>query len=218
MVKDEIKRQPIGFLSLAFVLVFSTHALPAWLVGMAKYFQWPLVKALGTTNSEQLLFLVIALALIAHDPAGYGLRLGDDMRRKWLVVLGICVVPILLTAVVYPFLPTKPFSGGPIAVWLISPPAQDLFFAGFLYRWFSVHFPGAIANSFNANRYILLTAACFSIWHIPGIAYGIGSFIWFQLAYTFTGACLMGIIRQWTGSILYIMVVHMSVNCIATYS
>ena len=218
MIEGQPKRQPVGFLSLAIVLVFTMHALPAWLVGMAKYFELPIVRMLGAANLDQLLFLVIAIALVAHDPAGYGLRLGDGMRKKWPAVLGMCAVPIVLTGLVYPFLPSRPFSGGPIAIWLISPPAQDLFFAGFLYRWFSVYFPGTISESVKANRCILLTAACFSIWHLPGIAYGIGSYIWFQLGYTFLGACLMGVIRQWTGSILYIMIVHMAVNCIATYT
>ncbi len=217
VLKEVPQRQPVGFLTLAIVLVFSSHALPAWLVGMAKYFEWPLVKTLGTVNSEQLLFLIFAIALVAHDPTGYGLRLGDNLRKKWPRLLGLCVTPIGITALVYPFLPSKPFSGGPIAIWLISPPAQDLFFAGYLYRWFSIHFPGTITESIKINRCILLTASCFSIWHIPGVAYGIGSFIWFQLAYTFLGACLMGIIRQWTGSIVYIMLVHVAVNFIATY-
>ncbi|MEP3479116.1 MAG: CPBP family intramembrane glutamic endopeptidase [Fuerstiella sp.] len=217
MTKDELKRQPTGFLPLAMILVFSSHALPAWVRSMAQHFQWPLVKTIGAQNFEQIIFLVFSVALVCHDPRGYGLRLGDGMRKKWVWVLMICAIPIMLTAVVYPLLPSKPFSGGPISTWLISPLAQDLLFAGFLYRWFSIHFPGKLSQAIPMNRCVVLTAACFSLWHTPNIAFGIGPFIWFQLAYTFFGACLVGVIRQWTDSLLYITIVHMAVNCIAVY-
>ena len=68
--------------------------------------------------------------------------------------------------------------------------------------------------------------ACFNllksggyIWlDTPNIASGFGSFIWFQLAYTFAGAILMGMIREWSGSLVYITIVHMAVNWIAVHS
>ena len=37
----------------------------------------------------------------------------------------------------------------------------------------------------------------------------------FQLGYTFIGCVLLGISRQWTGSIVYATVTHTAVNYIA---
>ncbi len=217
MPQETLKRQPIGFLCLAILLVFSAHALPAWLSAMAKHFHWPLRDSLGASNFEPAALLLFSMMLVCHDPAGYGLRVGDDMRKKWPWVFLICIVPILVTAICYPLLPYKPYSGSPIATWLISPLAEDLLFAGFLYHGFSVYFPGAVGKGIPVNRCVFLTAACFSLAHLPNIAW-VGSYIWFQLVYTFLGACLVGIIRQWTGSIIYITAVHMAVNFIAVHS
>ena len=218
MTEDEPKRQSTGFVLLALVLVFSSHALPFWVFAVVKYSPWSLlVDPIDRFNFEDLVFLVFSVSLIAHDPVGYGLRIGDGMRQKWRWVLLLCAIPVLLTAVIYPLLPIKPFSGYPVGMWLISPIAQDLLFAGFLYRWFSVYFPGTLSETIPANRCIIFTAICFSLWHTPGFGYCTDSFVWFQLVYTFLGACLAGIIRQWTGSIIYIIVVHMLVNCIAVH-
>ncbi|MEM6688776.1 MAG: CPBP family intramembrane glutamic endopeptidase [Planctomycetota bacterium] len=217
MADADLKRQPAGFVLLAIILVMASHAIPAWIFAIAKHFDWQLIDSLGPANFEALVFLCFSILLISNDPLSYGFRLGDEIGRKWPAVLVLCLVPIILTAVVYPLLPSKPFSGGPAATWLISPLAQDLFFAGFLYRWFAIHFPGRIISRFPANRCIILTAACFSAWHLPNALHGIGAFIWFQIAYTFLGACFVGIVRQWTGSFIYITFVHMSVNFIAVH-
>ena len=217
MTTGDLKRQQIGFLCLALVLVISMHALPAWLGAMAVHFKWQLVDVIGRANFEPLILLLFSIILVCHDPAGYGIRLGDGMRHKWPWVLLICVFPIVATAICYPLLPSKPFSGAPLSTWLICPPAEDLLFAGYLYHGFSVHFPGKVSERFPANRCIFFTAAYFSLAHVPNITW-IGPFIWFQLVYTFFGACLVGVIRQWTGSMVYITIVHMAVNCIAVYS
>ena len=126
----------------------------------------------------------------------------------------LCLVPILLTAVIYPILPSKPFTGGPTSTWLISPLTQDLLFAGFLYRWSSIHFPGNVSQKLPAKRRIFPTALYFSLGHPPGFRYDVGPVLWFQLVYTFFGACSVGIVCQWTGSLLHITIVHMSVNFI----
>ena len=194
MPRTELKRQSAGFISLAILLVLSAHALPAWIGAIARHFEWPILELLGRPNLEQLTFLLFSIVLICHDPAGYGLRIGNDMRKKWPWVLLICIIPVLVTAVCYPLLPSRPFSGATVSTWLISPLAEDILFAGFLYKGFSIHFPGMISRRLPAERCIILTAACFSLAHLPNIAW-VGSFVWLQLAYTFLGACLVGVIR-----------------------
>ncbi|MEM9645972.1 MAG: CPBP family intramembrane glutamic endopeptidase, partial [Planctomycetota bacterium] len=91
-------------------------------------------------------------------------------------------------------------------------------FAGYIYRMFADQVPGQIGSRIPINRSVIITAFFFSLWHLPSIFYGMGSYIWFQLIYTFFGACLAGLVRQWTGSIIYITVVHMIVNYIAVIS
>ncbi len=63
----------------------------------------------------------------------------------------------------------------------------------------------------------MLAALFFSLHHCPGLLSPSVSvqYIAFQLVYTFLGMLLVGLARQWTGSILYGAVTHMAVNLIA---
>ncbi len=210
-----VTHRRIEFLLLAVLLVYASHAIPSWLVyEILRGSDGVIRDAIGTANWHAVLSLVFSLVLIAHDPQGYGVRIGQ-VRDKWLWLLLLCLVPIALTYIVYPRLAVKPFSGGPISIWLISPLAQDLLFAGYFYEKFSHLFPGKISERVPVERTVFVTAFYFSLWHTPGLASGLGAFIWFQLIYTYFGACLVGLIRQWTGSFLYITLVHMAVNLIA---
>ena len=214
MPESPLKREQIGFLFLATLLVFSSHALPEWTTALAGHYDWSILEWLGRNNFLALLRLLFSIILIANDPAGYGVKIGQ-VHQKWRWILLMCATPILFTAIVYPWLPNKPFSGGPRTIWLISPVAQDLLFAGYFYQRFSQHFPGTVYPRIAAKKTILLTAFYFALWHTPGIAYSTGGYIWFQLLYTFIGACAMGLLRQYCDSLIYIVLVHMAVNWIA---
>ena len=205
----------LEFVTLAIVLVLAAHAIPILFVHVLwKQSDDYLQKSLGTFNWTELHFLAISILLVIHDPKQYGLGLGD-FRTKWKWLLVLCGIPILLTLLVYPRLTVKPFHGGPIGIWLISPLAQDLMFAGYFYEKSRQVFPGKIGERVPFERCIIVTAMLFAFWHTPGLSYFGGWYIWFQLVYTFLGACLVGIIRQWTNSIVYITLIHMAVNYIA---
>ena len=212
MIFKGLKRQQAGLLGNAFILIFASHAIPLWLEALTR--GNALQEAIGTENLVACWFLSFSIILVAHDPVGYGLTFGD-IRKQWKWVVPLCVIPLLGTWIVYPRLPVRPFTGDPIATWLISPLAQDLLFAGYLYRHFEKGFPGTITRKLPFNRTIFVTAVYFSLWHSVGLLYGAGGFVYFQMVYTFFGACLMGVIRQYTGSFIYITAVHIVANYIA---
>ncbi len=63
---------------------------------------------------------------------------------------------------------------------------------------------------------LVITALCFAAWHTPNFASITSWYVAFQLLYTFAGCMFTGLVRQWTGSIIYIIPVHMAVNFIAS--
>ena len=212
-----LKRKRFGILMLAFLLIVASRTLPLRLACFAYYNEWEIVARLGYPAVYDLSFLAFSLLLIAHDPVGYGVRVGS-IGTMWRRVLLFCGGPLIITAIVCSQIST-PFSGGPITDWLISPIAQDLLFAGYLYRHLSEHFPGLVHDRLPIAKAILITAGFFALWHVPLLPMeNVGAFIWFQLLYTFVGACLMGLVRQWTGSLVYGTLAHMAGNAIAHYS
>lgn len=198
----------------AAVLVLSSHAIPISVVSIASDFAPSLIRTVGWRNFHDIVFLTFSVFLVAHDPRGYGIRVGN-IRSHWKLALSVCLVPIALTAIVYPLLPVRPFSGGPIGTWLISPLAQDLFFAGFLYKQSEIQFPGRVGKRYPVERCIFVTAFFFSLWHVPNFLMLDSVYVWFQLLYTFAGACLVGLIRQATDSLMCILFIHMTVNWLA---
>ena len=53
-------------------------------------------------------------------------------------------LPVLGAALVYPRLPERPFAGLDVGFWLLSAPAQDLVFSGFLYGRFERLYPNYV--------------------------------------------------------------------------
>jgi membrane protease YdiL (CAAX protease family) len=142
-----------------------------------------------------------------------GLRFGD-IRNNWLRVIIVCAIPIAATAIAYPLLPVRPFTGGRIEMWLISPFAQDLVFQGFLLGRLERSYPPRNRTGFGTA--LVLGALFFSAWHAQNFAGGTpDGFVFFQLAYTAVGFMLTGLSRLWTGSILYATLSHSAVNLIA---
>ena len=82
MEDETLKRQPLGFFLLTLIIMFSSHALPAWLATITNHYQRPALSSLGANNFQELIFVLFSICLIAHDPRGYGIRLGDAMHRN----------------------------------------------------------------------------------------------------------------------------------------
>jgi len=169
---------------------------------------------MGFQNFFWLWTLLFGLLLIARSPARFGVRIGDIRRYGWRTLF-VCAVPVILTAAVYPILPVQPFRGAPIGIWLISPAAQELVFMGFLYTHLDRVFPGNIHPRVPVHRGLVITAVFFMLWHVPNFASLDHGFVVFQLGYTFAAALWAGLTRQWTGSLLYTLLTHMTTNFIA---
>lgn len=193
-------------------------AIPSWLLRFAWSFL-PDGIQISTINywstwAFSVLQLGIGLLLVLSAPVRSGICIGS-IRWHWKKVLLVCGVPVALASIIYPFLPFRPFSDQPVTVWLISPVAQDLVFIGYLYGRFE-----PVAFSYLHRRVpirwaLVLTAGFFSLHHISGYACWPAAFVTFQMLYTFLGLLLIGLSRQWTGSIAYAAATHIAVNLIA---
>ena len=199
-------------LFVALTLVVAHHAIPTWLLwrvlpGLRIY------QRLGPeafSNIHDAISGIMPILLCLGAASRSGLKLGTWRPRIWRII-GVCTLPAILVAIVNPFT-SQPFTGGRIGGWLISPPAQDLLFMGYLYGLIHAAFPGRIAARVPLDKAVLITAAFFSAWHIPNFL-GIGpAFVIFQLFYTFLFCAWISLTRQWTGSVIPVMLSHMAAN------
>ena len=158
--------------------------------------------------------LAIGLSLALSAPVRSGLRIGN-IRSHWKKVLLVCGLPVAVAGIVYPLLPFRPFADQPITVWILSPLAQDLVFIGYLYGCFEGSAAGFLHKRVRIRWSLVLTAALFSLHHFSGYGYWPAGFVTLQIVYTFVGLLLIGLSRQWTGSILYAAATHTCVNLIA---
>ena len=201
-------------LLLALVLVAAYHAIPRWMFDfLPTKTLYERLGAEGFANFWDALTLLVPLILCLAVPARSGWRIGVWQGRGWKV-LGICILPIVLTAIVYPFT-SQPFKGDRTGVWLISPAAQDLMFTGYLYGLLDSAFPGPIHHRFRVNKAIFLTSLFFALWHVPNFLGIQPSYVVFQLVYSFIGGAWVLLTRQLTGSVLPGIATHMAVNSIA---
>lgn len=199
-------------LVLAFIITFAAHAVPQWLSQQLRLAEWfghfaikndaqALELWSGVSDSLCLLF---GLLLVAPHPRQYGLCIGT-IRPNWRRVLLVIGGPSLVSASVAPFLTLPKFQ---VSLWLISPLAQDLVFSGYLYTHLERAFPGPLHARVHIHRAVLWTAFFFMLWHMPNFACWPWTFVLLQLAYTFAGALIVGLTRQWTGSIWYVTIAH----------
>jgi len=192
-------------LVLALVVTIAARAIPAWSFLVDRRTELP------AEIVHDLVLLAMGLCLALSAPRRSGLCVGT-IREHWRGVLLVCALPVLVTAVVYPNLAERPFGTSSWSMWAISPLAQDLIFVGFLYGWFERAFAGGKGIS----RALLLTALFFALWHLPNLGRGMSpGFVAFQMVYTAVGLLVVGLSRQWTGSILYAVATHTAVNAIA---
>lgn len=110
-------------------------------------------------------------------------------------------------------LPERPWDASHWSMWALSPLGQDLVFLGFLYGWLERSFPGRVHRRLPVATALVLTAGFFALWHVPNVAYGLTpGYVAFQVLYTFVGCVVVGLSRQWTGSLLYATVTHSAIN------
>jgi len=213
---DPVKAtRKVEVILLAVVLVAAHKAIPYWLL-------WRILPSSvihhefcrhGYGNFSDALSVIMPLLLCLGTATRSGLRLGTWRPRTWRIIC-VCALPVALTAIVYPFT-SQPFTGDRIGCWLISPAAQDLLFGGYLYGLLNVTFPGCISSRVRLSKAALLTAAFFSLWHTPNFLQIGAAFVTFQLLYTFVGCVWILLTRQWTGSILPVVISHMAANFVS---
>lgn len=159
--------------------------------------------------------LALPLLLALSCPRRSGLILGD-FKSHWRKVL-LLTVGLLPFAFIARYLSegSNPFPNENL-VWTaaIIPFREELFFSGFLYGFLKIAFPGSIKIGVRFDHALLLTALLFSMHHLINFGLIPSSWLIFQLFYTFAHMAIIGLTRQWTGSILYIWFFHAAGNLI----
>jgi membrane protease YdiL (CAAX protease family) len=200
------------------VLTLTAGSIPRWgLIEQAWSQNFVGLKALPWHWYVNLVFLALGLLLTLPCRRRSGLRVGA-IREHWKKVLLVCGGSVLVTAIVYPLLPTRPWGQVPMTMWLISPLAQSLIFIGYLYGRLQEAFPGHVHARVPIERGLLLTVCFFGLWHVPNFGSLPFGYVVFQLFYTSVLAIIPGLSRQWTGSIWYAVLCHSAINFIAWYA
>jgi len=104
-----------------------------------------------------------------------------------------------------------------ISLWLTSPLAQDLFFGGVIYRLLRPHFSGRVYSWLPFEWVLPVGGLFFADWHVQNFAYFPVWYVFLQLLYTWAAYTFVGLTRQWTGTILYVVLGHMAGNFVAWY-
>ncbi len=205
----------IEWLCIALVITAAFLGVPTAVQGVT----WRLFPARWQTPDWwhwyfELMSLAVGVLLVIGAPRRNGLCLGR-IREHWKGVLIVCGLPVLLTALVYPRLPERPYAGAHITLWLTSPWAQDFVFVGFLYARLALVAPSYVHRRVRIRWALVITAAFFALYHVPNLLAFPGWFVAMQVGYTFLGMVLVGLARQWTGSLLYGALSHAGLNLIA---
>jgi membrane protease YdiL (CAAX protease family) len=205
-------------LALALVLTIAVSVLPRWRVfeqAWARDFAG--LRSLPWEWYVSIVFVAPALLLALSTPQRSGLRMGS-IREHWRGVMLVCGGTVLAAALVYPQLPVRPWGNAAIAMWTLSPLAQQLFFFGYIYGRLDATFPGHVHVRVPVARALLLTTMYFALWHTPNFFTLPFGYVVFQLFYTGVLAIVPGLARQWTGSVYYGVLAHAGVNFIAWYA
>ena len=202
--------------ALVIVLAWILPKLPYYFSTLDTYLTHQ--HTIGHDALHDLILLVLAIALVAPTLKRSGVCLGD-IHKHWKKVASVCLLPSILVAIAFPLITPKPFVGYSTTMWLISPLAQALIFIGYLYGRLALVFPSVIHDKLRIHWALVIAALYFAAWHIPNFAGNASaSFVVFQLIYTFVLFIIVGLSRQWTGSVLYYTLTHASINFIAWYA
>lgn len=202
-------------LSLALVVTVAASAIPEWRVFAHAWREdWLGLSSVPWPVLRSCVLLVLGLVLVLPTRERSGLRLGR-IREHWRGVLLVCGTTVLATAAVYPLLPVRPFGRAHASMWAVSPQAQELVFSGFIYGYLESRFPEYIHPRVRIRRALVITTILFGLWHAPGFLTTSTAYVWFQLFYTGVLGIVPALTRQWTGSILPVVLCHTLVNFIA---
>jgi membrane protease YdiL (CAAX protease family) len=174
-------------------------------------------SAIGQTLRDTA-FLVFGALLVACHPKRSGISLGTTTHRR--NAFAVCAV-VIGGALAYRFV----FNGDAFndwnatwSTWLISPIAQELVFSGFILGLLNEQFPRRWHPSVPITTGVAISALLFGLWHfIPDFAFAQRDldYVAFRFIYTAGGWMLYAITRIWTGTILYAIAMHITVNFIA---
>lgn len=196
-------------LTLAFTPV--TELIMSFCFNLQKLYEQ--IGAYSYSNVWDYFSLIIPLLLCLTSPKQSGLTLGK-YQNDFKKIIFLVLIPIILSVIIYRYT-SQPFKNSHVGIWLISPLAQDLL-GGFMFGVLDNFFPSSVRigkYSFKISLFFLALLA--SLWHLPNLLNLQFTFVAFQLFYTFVFAFIIYFTRIWSGSMLPILITHVSVNYIA---
>lgn len=161
--------------------------------------------------------------LVAVAPRRSGLTFGNRRTRRAALIACALVVALALGVRfgVFDFaglneMRLRLVRGCPsLTSWAVSPLAQELIFTGFVLGYLQEHFPKRVHPNLPVTGAVVMTALLFGLWHfVPDHTspFASADFTAFRFAYTVGGMLVYGVVRLWTGSILYSVITHTAVN------
>ncbi|MCA9057818.1 MAG: CPBP family intramembrane metalloprotease [Planctomycetaceae bacterium] len=214
-----LSRPEAVLVAIAITLAFV--AIPEWLSGVTGRWCTRAFQRLFATDSGNEFWgflyhfwaLCLGLLLVGGSPRKYGLCRGNlrPHRGRVMAMIGL---PLTVATIGCQFIPLPEWMGQNMALWMISPLAQDLVFGGFIYVLIESVFPGDLHQRLPIRRTVVISGIFFSLHHLPNVLYSPVWFVLLQLCYTYLGYLMMGLVRQWTGSLLYVTFTHSLGNLI----
>jgi membrane protease YdiL (CAAX protease family) len=211
-------------LLLALAITVAFVGAPQWVYMVTAYRLESIYQEITGRSPEAAVFplyydslsLAFGLLLVLGAPRKFGLCLGD-IGPNWRRVLAVIAIPLTVCTIGCQFVPLPSWVGSNVGIWLVSPLAQDLVFAGFLYTTIEAAFPGNVHSRMPIRKTLLITGVFFSLHHVQNFLNTDAALVWLQLGYTYLGFVFAGLTRQWTGSLLYLTLSHSAGNFIAWY-
>jgi membrane protease YdiL (CAAX protease family) len=164
----------------------------------------------GAVYSSYL--LLIGIAVVAHDPAAYAIRLGDTLTH-WRAVIAAVVGMAALTAGVLLLIPATPYADAHWVNEVVAVPVtEELVFRGVLVTLLlavlsRVHGPTAAAI-----LAVAIGSMAFGMGHVANAMMLPASFVFAQVIYAVLIGLVAGALMLRTGSIVPAILVHAAVN------
>ena len=165
----------------------------------------------GRENLDAVFAVAFALLLVLPHPVRAGLTLPTVRSAKWRT-LAVVASSVAVVAVFGRRLNAPPLrgSGTGYAAWLFGPVAEDVLFAGLLFGRFAVLWPGPVARWLPIDRAAVLAAVYFGLWQARLLRTFDPPTVLPLMAWAAAGGLAMGLVRQWTGSVLFVAVTHVT--------
>ncbi len=209
-------RERFEWIILAVLITAGFAAIPPYASAMFRRSLSPIRNLwvdlhVGEPAVQASIGLVVASLLVTAAPLRSGLIV-PRLQNVWPRVIGTCVGCVaggLFIAYQTHTLELRSIDHDHW-LWLVGPIGEDLVIAGFLFGKFDSLWPGPLFRWLPVRRTVVLTAVFFALYHALNFQSMNSTRLYTQSAVVFLIAAAVCLTRQWTGSILFVMLTHVA--------